>query len=479
MRKITSIITLLALVGCMLQEEPVQKTPNVLFILADDMRHTTIHALGNEQIITPALDKLVKEGLTFSNCYIQGGSSAAICMPSRAMLLTGRNWFSIPEQGARIPKEQTLMGEHLQNNNYNCFGTGKWHNGKESFNRCFNHGDAIFFGGMADHWNTPLFHYDSTGIYKDSRKEIKHPGRGKVTTIKRGEYCLSGVHSSEVFADAVIDFISDYSSEKSFFAYTSFTAPHDPRVSPQKYLDMYDTSKIKLPPNFMEEYRFDYGGTQIRGEKLVAYPRQEGEIKEHLRDYYAIITHMDEQIGRIIDALKESGRYDNTLIIFSSDNGIALGSHAMMAKQDQYEHGIHIPLIFVGPGFAKNASHEAKVQLTDFFPTLCDFLKIDIPQSVQGKSFNNAFADPSFSGHQVLYSGYKSFQRAIVKDNYKLIKYMVNGVETTELYDIVKDPYEVDDISAHNSELVASLTQKLFEKKTEAKDTLMNFNTGL
>ncbi len=473
MKNIIGLLVLVIISGCVKYEQKPPR-PNILFILADDMRDGTIHRLGNNQIITPNLDKLVDQGLAFENCYIQGGTCPAICMPSRAMLNTGKNLFSLKRNGGSVPKDHTLLGEHLQNNGYNCFGTGKWHNGKEAFNRSFNFGDAIFMGGMADHYNVPLFHYDSTGTYKNSRLSVADPLHGKKLDTLKGEYCYSGVHSSEVFANAAIDFIEQYSSAKPFFLYTSFTAPHDPRTAPQAYLDLYDTVNIDLPANFLAEYQFDYGGTTIRGEKLVAYPRQEEEIKEHLKDYYALITHMDAQIGRIVQALKAAGKYENTIIILTSDNGIAIGSHAMMGKQDQYEHGIHVPLIFSGKNIQKNKTHQANVQLTDMFPTICDLLELETPQSVEGISFNKAFADSSYKGRDIMYSGYSTYQRAVIKDNYKLIKYNVNGTMTTELFDLKNDPFEINNIASENPEMVNLLLEDLQNVKAEYRDTLIN-----
>ncbi|MFW6223204.1 MAG: sulfatase-like hydrolase/transferase [Bacteroidota bacterium] len=141
------------LVACQQQgnkqaEQKGQEKPNILFLFADDQRFNTIHALGNDEIITPNLDKLVQNGTTFENAYINGSYSGAVSMPSRAMLLTGRNLNSLERQGRVIPDEHKLIGATLRENGYNCFGTGKWHNGKAAFNRCFNYGKEIFLGGI-------------------------------------------------------------------------------------------------------------------------------------------------------------------------------------------------------------------------------------------------------------------------------------------------------------------------------------------
>ena len=126
-------------------------TPNILLIVTDDQRFDTISSLGNTSVRTPNLDRLVSEGCTFERCHIMGGSTPAVCCPSRAMLNTGRGLFQLEKMGSHIPSDHCLLGEHLQQAGYHCMGTGKWHNGKESFNRSFTDAEAIFFGGMADH----------------------------------------------------------------------------------------------------------------------------------------------------------------------------------------------------------------------------------------------------------------------------------------------------------------------------------------
>ena len=128
---------------------------NILFLFADDMRYDTICALGNPEIKTPNLDELVRNGTAFLNAHIPGGSWAAVCQPSRAMLNTGRSLFHLDKLGASIPEEHALLGETLRNNGYRTFGTGKWHNCTRSYARSFSDGAQIFFGGMYDHWKVP------------------------------------------------------------------------------------------------------------------------------------------------------------------------------------------------------------------------------------------------------------------------------------------------------------------------------------
>ena len=141
------------------------KQPNILFLFTDDQRFNTIGGLNNPNLITPAMDSLVKDGTSFTNAYIMGGSCPAVCMPSRAMLMTGRTLFNLDDLGQEIPMDHSIMPEIFRREGYTTFGTGKWHNGRAAYARSFTCGDVIFFGGMEDHWNVPAYDFDPSGIY--------------------------------------------------------------------------------------------------------------------------------------------------------------------------------------------------------------------------------------------------------------------------------------------------------------------------
>ena len=326
------------------------RRPDIIFFFTDDQRFDTIGALGNPTIHTPNFDSLVERGTTFTHAHIPGGTSSAVCMPSRAMLHTGRHLFHIEGAGESIPSEHITMGEALQNAGYHCFGTGKWHNGPASYARSFNAGGQIFFGGMEDHWNVPVHDFDPSGRYDSTIPLCIDPWTTKEIRVRPGDHVTAGKHSSELFADAAIEFMENYTSENPYFMYVSFMAPHDPRVMPDEYRDLYDPEQIQLPENFSGGHHFDNGALKVRDELLAQFPRDPGEIREHIADYYAMITHLDAQIGRVIDAVKQRGSLENTIIVLAGDNGLALGQQGLMGKQNLYEHSLRVPLVFSGPG---------------------------------------------------------------------------------------------------------------------------------
>ncbi|NJN25715.1 MAG: sulfatase-like hydrolase/transferase [Cyclobacteriaceae bacterium] len=410
--------------------EIAEERPNIIFILADDQRANTIHRLGNEDIKTPTMDSLSSVGTTFTNNYIMGAMNAAVCAPSRAMLMTGRNLFHITPSGDDIESVNTTLPEQLQAYGYTTFHTGKWHNGKEAFVRSFTSGDQIFFGGMSDHYNVPLQYFDSSGNYPND-----------------GVHYLQQ-HSTDIYAQAAVKFLEEEQSERPFFMFVAFQAPHDPRQVPEKYLQMYDADEIALWPNFMPEHSFDNGEMGVRDEMLIPTPRSPEDVKMHIAAYYAMVTHIDEAMGKIMTALQASGKADNTYIIFAADNGLALGAHGLLGKQSIYEHSIKVPLIISGPGLPQDRVSTSGTYLFDIYPTIMELAKTPIPETVQGKSLVSILQGDTTGNRQDMVFGYKNSQRALRTGDLKLILYNVKGVYHTQLYNLKDDPWEMNNLSS-------------------------------
>lgn len=417
--------------------------PNIVFFFTDDQRFDTLHALGNEEILTPNMDRLVQQGVAFTHAHIPGGTSGAICMPSRAMLHTGRTLFHLQGAGEQIPAEHTTLGEALRHNGYRTFGVGKWHNGPASYHRSFSEGDEIFFGGMADHWNVPAYHYDPTGKYDQVCLIVDDPFHSNQTRARPCDHIHAGRHSSEIIANAGLEFLENYAGDRPFFLYLSFLAPHDPRTMPREFLELYDPPSLSLPPNFMGGHPFDNGDLHGRDEMLAGFPRTPEETRRHLAEYYAMITHLDAQIGRVLQALEEKGLGENTFLVLAGDNGLALGQHGLFGKQSCYDHSVRVPLVLAGPGIPENARRDAFVYLLDLFPTLCELTGIEIPASVEGISLVQAIHDPAEKVRDTLYFAYTDKHRAVRDRRFKLIEYVVGGRHTmTQLFDLENDPWE-------------------------------------
>lgn len=446
-----------------------KKTPNVLFILADDQRYGTIRALGNDEINTPNLDRLVGMGTSFMNAHIPGGTTSAICMPSRAMINSGCTLFRFADNGKNLPECYTTMGQAFKESGYNCFGTGKWHNGVNSFVRSFSDGKDIFFGGMWDHWNVPVCDYREDGCYDREIPFVPNFSANSTPVKVLADRINAGVHSTDLFCGDAAEYIKNYESDEPFFIYLSFLAPHDPRTMPEKYKNMYDPEKITLPPNFKPMPEFSYGWETGRDENTAGFPRRPEEVRQHIADYYAMISHIDDNVGELLSVLDEKGITDDTVIVFCGDNGLAIGQHGLMGKQNIYEHSTKLPLVMAGPGIPRNKRLDQYVYLLDIYPTLCDLCGIDIPGSVEGKSFAKMFSDDSFVTRPDIYYAFQARIRGVADGRYKLVEFRSEQLKLTQLFDLEADPWETMNFFGHKGyeEITARLRKRMLEYREE------------
>ncbi len=441
------------------------KTPNVLVLFTDDQRYDTIAALGNDAISTPNIDRLVARGTAFTQAHIPSGMHGAVCMPSRAMLHTGRSLYHLDGTGETIPERFALMGETFAREGYATFGTGKWHNGPRAFNRSFADGGEIMFGGMADHWNVPMCDYDPSGEYDNVRPSTPDAYGSNRTMRLHVDHITPGEHSTDLVAETAIGFLEGVDPSTPFFAYASFLAPHDPRTMPQRFLDMYDPASVELPESFAGEHPFDYGVRSIRDEELEAYPRTGDAVRRHIAEYYAMISHLDDAVGRMVGAVEERGLLDDTIVVFAGDNGLALGRHGLMGKQSTYEHSVRVPLVFAGPGVPAGATSDAFVYLFDVFPTLCELMGIGSPDTVEGTSLVPAMTDPGAGPRDDLYFGYGELVRSVKSRSHKLICYAYESQNHVQLYDLAADPAETRNVAGlpEHAEAFRSLLARVEE----------------
>ncbi|SDC80489.1 Arylsulfatase A [Niabella drilacis] len=410
------------------QGKPVKrigKRPNILFILTDDQRRGGTF-LAPDLLKTPVLDSLAHSGVQFLNSYIMGGTSGAVCAPSRGSMLTGHSVFEMGgSYGQQIPDSLILLPQYLKNNGYYTWMTGKWHNEYASFVRSFDGGASLFFNGMGPQYDFRVHDFREDGIYSPQNSRL-----------------VKGIHATDLFADEAIRFLEQYQDERPFFAYVAFKTPHDPRTVAPAYQQLYRDAR--LPPNFLKEHPFDNGDLRIRDEQLAALPRNPAEIQQHIADYYAMITHIDQRIGDILNTLKERGLQSNTLIIFAADNGLAVGQHGLMGKQNLYEHSVGVPLLFSGPGIKPGQTSRALTYLTDIFPTLCAYLHLPVPgaQQMLGQSLLPALQGIAYKGRESEYYIYANYQRGLRMGSYKLIEYLVKGQRHTQLFNLDADPWE-------------------------------------
>ncbi|AQZ54484.1 sulfatase-like hydrolase/transferase [Martelella mediterranea] len=417
--------------------------PNIVLIVADDLRWESLGATGCSAVATPNIDRLAARGISFDGAHCQGGMHPAVCAPSRASLMTGRNIFASSEDPAgrdfggrafAIPSGMETVPERLRKAGYRTHHIGKWHNDCGSFARSFAGASRIMFGGMSNHDHVPLHAFDPTGRYP------AHAARTE-----------DGL-STDLFADAALEFLHARPADQPFFLHLAFTAPHDPRTPPPRH--RVDPATVALPANYMPAHPFDNGEMLVRDELLEATPRTPDAVRRHIADYLGMVQHLDEAVGRICDRLDALGLTDDTLVIFTADHGIALGQHGLMGKQNLYEHSTRIPLIVAGPGIDPAGRSDALVWHADTAVTVLSAAGLEADGAAEGASLLPLGGGPS---RETFVSVHCESQRAVRDHRWKLIRYLPNaapklasapegrtsrGSAVEQLFDLEKDPGE-------------------------------------
>lgn len=426
-----------------------KKKPNILFLFADDQRADALGCSGNPFIKTPNIDNIAKVGVRFANSYVMGGHHGAICAPSRAMLMSGKSLFHVYDKLEGIH----TMPMHFAENGYETFGTGKWHNGASTFEASFQKGDNVFIGGMCDPFNVPC----CTLV------------NGKLSEpVKKG-------FSTDLFAEAATGFLNSYAKgkrENPFFCYVAYTAPHDPRSPREDYIGLYGDESIPLPGNFKKYHPFAFDDMIIRDENLAPWPRTPEIIQASLADYYALISHIDKSIGDLIGTLKKEGLYENTIIVYAADNGLAIGSHGLLGKQNLYEHSMKVPLIISGPGIPKDKISDALVYLYDLFPTMTDLCGLPAPDQIDGKDIAPVIRGELERVRSSLFTAYRNTVRAVRTNEWKMIRYPER--DYTQLFNLKNDPLELNNLAnqPESQSRVDEMMKLLVDWQRETNDTV-------
>ncbi|MDG2383334.1 MAG: sulfatase-like hydrolase/transferase [Pirellulaceae bacterium] len=404
--------------------------PNVIFLFADDQRADTIGAHGNSFIDTPHLDQLASDGFSFRRNYCAGSFSGAVCVASRAMLMTGRHWMRIPSKRVATDwKQLPLLPALLESEaGYRTFIVGKWHNGKATLQRAFSSGRSVYMGGMANHADFV----------------VQDLNAGELTG-KRD----AGGFSSEVFADAAVDYIQNADPEQPFFLYVAFMAPHDPRNPPEEFRRRYYQKRPPLPKNFLPQHPFRNApqATSGRDEGLAPWPRTREVISDQLCEYYGLVSHLDQQVGRVLDALKNSPHANNTYVVYTADHGLAMGSHGLLGKQNVYEQSMRCPLIIRGPAIPAGKSSNSFSYVHDMYATICGWTGIDSPNGVDARDLTPVMLGDVAEVRDSVFLPFQDNQRAVSDGRWKL--HIYPRINHRLLFDLSADPDELSDLAGN------------------------------
>lgn len=404
--------------------------PNILFILSDDQRFDTIGALGNPYIHTPNLDALCDRGVAFRQSFC----TTPICTPARAEILTGCQSFAnqVPWFGMPINPELTLLPRCFQGAGYHTIHVGKWHNDGHPRDKGYDVTRRVAYCDNLSDYNT----FGHIMRFAEDGGEVEG-------------------HATELFTDAALEELQRAPAGKPWFCYLSYTAPHDPHESPEPFASMYDPARMPLLANFMPEHPFDNGDMVIRDELLENWPREQEAMRRYRARYYGIISHMDHHIGRLLGQLRLSRALDNTIIVFTGDQGLAIGSHGLLGKENMYDHSISAPLIISGPGLPAGGRSQALVHHVDLYPTLCELAGVERPATTadgfslvplmrgeQEKVREDVFCE--FYSPEYPEGPMRWTQRALRTERWKLTWYPLIG--RYQLFDLQHDPHELVDL---------------------------------
>ena len=401
--------------------------PNIVILLADDLRADCLSSLGHPIVKTPNVDSLVSTGFIFRRAYTMGSMEGAVCWPSRTMLLTGLSLFramaAVPRTGATMndsTPDTFTFPQTMKAAGYATMHTGKNDNSPQPITAGFD--------------------------------ETSDPGE------------------SMACAEKAIDFIKRTAGTKPMCLYIAPHEPHDPQYATPEFYAHYQPGDIPLPKAFAPFHPFDNGDIKLRDEMTLPWPRTKENLGRKLARYYASTEYWDAAMGRVIQALRDAGQFENTIFIIAGDNGLSLGEHGLLGKQNLYEFGgMHVPLIIAGQGISKGET-QTPVYLMDVFPTVCELTGAPIPARVEGRSLAPVIHGEKPRVREYLFTAYRTSQRAISDDRWKLIRYPLIG--KTQLFDLAHDAHEEHDLAAQpeNAPKIKELMARLAEAQQKVDD---------
>jgi arylsulfatase A-like enzyme len=432
-----------------------QSRPNIVYIVTDQQRYDTLSSVGRTSCRTPNLDRLAAEGVRFDNAY----TVCALCSPARTSMLTGRyphshrmwNNNDMMQWAVRdLPDAERMISQDLVEADYNCGYVGKWHCGESKLPGTYG-----FAGMEVPNYGNPY----RTQEYADylAQRGLEPPER--IPSMIEG---ASGHYGGPLEACAphfltefAIELLKGFNEEqersgKPFMLFLSYWGPHAPYLVPEPYASMYDPAKAELWANYREDLS---SKPRVQDRHRLAFYGlvSDDAWRDRIAKYWGFCSFIDDEIGRLLDRLREMGREEDTAVLFSTDHGDMTGSHGGIMDKGpfMYEETYHIPLIARVPWITTaGTTCGAFVSNMDLAPTVLDIAGLSIPDDHQGRSlvglFQNLQAEwrddlmSEFHGHRFLYS-----QRMVRWEHYK---YIFNAPDEDELYDLASDPHELDNL---------------------------------
>jgi iduronate 2-sulfatase len=469
--------------GCQQSNNEKPTKPNILFIAIDDLR-PELGCYGNEQILSPNIDKLASEGLVFNRTYCQ----QAICMASRASIMSGLRPDTLQIYNCESLEKDApgilTLDQHFENSGYQIWASGKiYHHGidydvqfGEDYVKAKTEEQGR--GYLAEESMKIVAEYNNW--YQENRKEA---GGGRGPAFESPDVADNAYHDGKMTDMAIEKLAVLKTGDKPFFMAVGYKKPHLPFNAPKKYWDMYDANQIAqadnmfMPENVSQYFNYNFG--ELRN--YAGIPKGGTALSDTLNKnlkhgYYASVSYIDAQIGRLLDGLKEQGLDENTIVILWGDHGWKLGEHGMWCKHTQFELDNHVPMLIKVPGQKSAGSKtDALVEFVDIYPSLCELAGIDLPKHLQGKSFVPVVENPDVNWKEGALSywplGRTNPEKLIMgytvqTDRYRYtewIKKSSGELLARDLFDHQTDPDENENISINpeNSKLIGELSSLL------------------
>jgi arylsulfatase A-like enzyme len=448
------------------------RPPNIVFIMSDDHAAQAISAYGSKLIRTPGIDRLAKEGMRFDNCFVTN----SICTPSRAAILTGKyshlNGVPVFNQ---LDTSQPLLSKYLQQAGYYTGVIGKWHLGGQNPYTPEKGRPAGF-----DYWNI----LPGQGAYFDP------------VMIEMGERKTLKGYTTDLITDLAIDFISKRPQDRPFFLMYHHKAPHRNWQPDEKHRRQFENYEPPIPATFDDDYRGKSDASRLATnhidtnlterdlkmkppEGLSGAALKRWKFKRYLQDYLACVAAVDDNIGRFLAYLDQSGLAENTIVIYTSDQGFFLGEHNMYDKRFMYEESLRMPFLIRWPAQIKPGTvSKAMILNVDFAPMMLEAAGLKVPSDMQGRSFLPLLRGQRLKDWRTaMYYRYYhpgdhnvAAHYGIRTERYKLICF--NRLRQWELYDLQKDPVEMHNLYADPAcaGIVRRLRTELYRLKRELKD---------
>lgn len=413
--------------------------PNVVFILADDLRPDTLGYAGHSLVRTPEIDRLASRGAVFTRATC----SYPICFVSRSEMFSGRVLLGAGSGAVKFDPAWPLWPEQMKRAGWHTVYSGKWHVAGSPASAGFVKTAGLYSGGGAA--GMPL-----TVAVTPTVREVTGYRGWTFKNEKNQPLPELGVgltpETDAIITDRAVEFLRQGSAQP-FFLQVNFTAPHDPLLWPPGENATRGHDDISLPANFRPEHPFDTGNIGGRDESIVPAPRTSEDVQKEWALYLRQVENLDRQVGRIVRVLEETGQLARTIVVFTSDHGLALGSHGLMGKQNQYEHTINVPLVMAGPGIPSGKRFSAQCYLRDLYPTLCDLTGVPVPASVQALSLVPVLRGERMEVRDAIFGYFTDTQRMMRDaDGWKVIWYPAQ--QKYQLFNVTADPDELRDLAA-------------------------------